>query len=104
MSDTFETPVTITSSFAHLSASDPRRRDSDTKLLEAHWASEARLGHPLTSGQKESQRRLLALSGVVSTTGHERTKAAALRPVVQDVTPPAQTQAKKLAAREVKAA
>jgi hypothetical protein len=77
MSDTYETHITIHSAFPHLPTTDTRRKESDEKELAAHWAHEARLGFPLTAGQKDHQRRLMALSGVVATTGHELTKAGA---------------------------
>jgi hypothetical protein len=67
---TVEVNISLHSRLPNLPASDPERARKDTKILEAHWSAEAALGFPVSDEQKEKHRQLMALSGVVPTTGH----------------------------------
>jgi hypothetical protein len=65
-----EEHVTLTSPRAHEPSTSPERARADERILEGFWQHEEALGFPLTEQQKVQMRRLMALTGVVPTTGH----------------------------------
>jgi hypothetical protein len=75
-SDYVQVHVSLASPFAARPASDAARQRADEGILQAHWQHEAKAGFPVPDEQKAAQRKLMALSGVVSTEGHVLTKAA----------------------------
>jgi|HubBroStandDraft_1064217.scaffolds.fasta_scaffold1032099_1 hypothetical protein len=71
--------TTITSPMAHLPIKDPARIAADRGVLAAFWDAEAAMGYPVAAQAQANQLKLMAISGVVSTTGHKLTKVGEQR-------------------------